>query len=137
MSNTYHWMMVSINRFSEIWICTMNMYCGDVGEIFLLNVRYIVQIQLMSISKYGQSIVANVNQSYRLCLLWMKKCSTMFKYKQIYRSIDPEKTITIKAPRLASLSHSEGSVYSTVVNPPRARPGQQISLDVRFFCNLM
>ena len=55
-------------------------------------------------------------------------------------SIDPEKTVTVKAPSLASLPYSEGSVYSTVVNPPRARPSQlQLRpLDARFvYCYLM
>ena len=56
-----------------------------------------------------------------------------------YSSIDPEKTVTIKASSLASLPYSEASVCSTVVNPPRPRPGQfqQIPLVVGLSSHLM
>ena len=92
----------------------MNMYCGNVRQNITAACTYNVHVN--------------------------KSCDFEREPEYYnYRSIDPETTVTIKASSLAPLPYSEDSVHSTVVNPPRARPGQyqQIPLVVGLSSHLM
>ena len=132
----YIYICDGVNRFSgmriwyEQWTCIVVTW----DKILLLHVRTYIHIMYQHIlrtkSKWAVGNIVNVNKSWDF-----EREPEYYNY----RSLDPETTVTIKASSLAPLPNSEDSVHSTVVNPPRARPGQfqQIPLVVGLFSHLM